>query len=308
MQPRFGQASTLRPVCIPKAWSNGQTCDDPLNLDGNDDCYFALASYGDPTAEKLARAILAGTANASDAEQFLEANFSASQQFIQNELGKTIHPNFTAGHSQTKAMSGAIVHYTAYPTENLTIGYFVGAQPHASTHFIIGIYRNGLPVQLFHHKNRTWHAGSSFNVDRFGIDFANAGYLKKSGGDWVDYADRSYHLWLPLHGDQAIEVTGGIPGAASKYANSTHWQPYTYYQLLSYVLLTRALRLTYGTVKSERIQRHGDVAASRVDPGPHLPLTFLQKLTFNGADVFTTAWLNAYKSEANWIQAHPEAR
>ena len=48
---------------------------------------------------------------------------------------------------------------------------------YASTHFVIGSYRNGLVVQIFSHRDRSWHAGSTYNIDRFGVDFANAGYL-----------------------------------------------------------------------------------------------------------------------------------
>ena len=205
-------------------------------------------------------------------------------------------------------MRGAIVHYTASATEDGTIRYFVSSSPHASTHFVIGSQRNGLIVQIFSHRNRTWHAGSRYNHDRFGIDFANAGYLnERSGGGYEDYAGRPYRLNLPLHGSNPIRVQGGIPNVDPKYARKEYWQPYTYYQLLSFVLIGRALHLVYN-LEADSIERHGDVASSRVDPGPHLPQTFLKALVFNQENVFEVNWLNEYKREANWIADHPEAR
>ncbi|MFP6685160.1 MAG: hypothetical protein VB934_10620, partial [Polyangiaceae bacterium] len=111
----------------------------------------------------------------------------------------------------------------------------------------------------------------------------------------------------PLHGDQPVKVTGGIPGAESKYATSEHWQPYTYYQTLSFVMLGRALHLVYG-LEEDAVERHGDVAASRVDPGPQLALTYLKALVFNDVDLMQLPWLAAYKVEADWIEQHPDAR
>ena len=163
-------------------------------------------------------------------------------------------------------------------------------------------------VQVFSHRNRTWHAGSSYNHDRFGIDFANAGYLNpRTGGQYEDYAGRLYDMNLPLHGMNPILVTGGIPNADAKYARKETWQPYTYYQLLSFVLIGRALHAVY-TLDASAIERHGDVATSRVDPGPQLPLTHLKALIFNQENVFQVDWLNQFKQDANWIADHPEAR
>jgi len=305
--PRNGESSTVRPVCAPKSWLGDAPCADLSNAVGDDDCYFELVSFGDTMLEAQARELLAGDADETSALAFLDGNFAASQAYIENELELTIHSNYTSGHSSAQPMSGAIVHYTAYQSENKTIAYFVSSDPHASTHFMIGSARNGQLVQLFSHENRTWHAGSTYNVDRFGIDFANSGYLVADGDDWLDYADRVYTMWLPLHGDQAIEVTGGIPGAESKFAGHDYWQPYTYYQMLTYVLVGRALHLVYDLDPAD-VERHGDVAASRVDPGPQLAFTYLNELLFNDADVFDTDWLDEYKVEPDWIATHPEAR
>ena len=75
---------------------------------------------------------------------------------------------------------------------------FSSEDPHASTHFIIGALDNGLVLQLFSHRDRTWHAGSLFNHSHFGIDFANAGYLERDDQEqWVDYLGRDYTSVLP---------------------------------------------------------------------------------------------------------------
>ena len=145
-------------------------------------------------------------------------------------------------------------------------------------------------------------------IAKAGFDFANAGYLNPtSDGGWEDYADRDYELDLPLHGNNPVEVTDGIPGASTKYANKDFWQPYTYYQVLSYILVGRALHQVYD-LESELIQRHGDVASSRVDPGPAFPLTWATNLIFTTDDLFDVEWLTQYKVQPNWIVEHPQAR
>ena len=205
-------------------------------------------------------------------------------------------------------MRGMIVHYTAAQREDGTIRYFVSSDPHASTHFVIGSYRNGLLVQLFSHRNRTWHAGSTYNRDRFGVDFANAGYLQqRDSGGYEDYAGRSYDMVLPLYGSEPVHIEDGIPTASDKYSYSHDWQPYTYYQILSYLVVGRALHLLWG-LEQTAIERHGDVASSRVDPGPHLPFTALNEMIFNTEDAFDTVWLNQFKVQKDWIVEHADAR
>ena len=305
---RHNQTSVSQNVCVPDTWAPPERCADLQNHAQDDDCYFAMISFGDPNATALARGILGGTASAQEAETWLDLNFDGSQRFVTDELGRTIHDNFSAGHRASQPMVGMIVHYTAAQREDGTIRYFVGASPHASTHFVVGSERNGLIVQIFSHRNRTWHAGSTYNADRFGFDFANAGYLNpRSGGGFNDYADRRYAMDLPVFGSQPVEITDGIPGADPKYGRKDYWQPYTYYQIISFVLVGRALHLVYG-LQTDQVERHGDVAGSRVDPGPALPLTYLKALIFSSEDVFTVDWLAAYKTDAAWIVANPQAR
>ena len=305
---RFNEPAVSRAVCVPESWSPPDQCADPRNHAQDDDCWFDLISFGDATAEALARRILSGAANSAEAEQWLDLNYEGSQRFITDDLGRTIHDNFSRGHRSDRPMNGMIVHYTAAQREDGTIRYFVGSSPHASTHFVVGSERNGLIVQIFSHRNRTWHAGSTYNVDRFGFDFANAGYLEpRSGGGYNDYADRRYGMDLALFGDQPVEITDGIPGAHAKYARKDYWQPYTYHQVLAFLLVSRALHLVYN-LESDRIERHGDVASSRVDPGPAMPLTASKALIFDTSDVFSVDWLMRYKTEADWIVRNPQAR
>jgi N-acetyl-anhydromuramyl-L-alanine amidase AmpD len=301
--------STMDFVCVPEAWVVKDPCADPANLAGNDDCYLQQISYGDTDVRLAAEKLLKGTASNADALQFLDRNYELSQLFIKNTLGvTTIHDNFTAGHSSTSPMRGMIVHYTAAQREEGTIKYFVGASPHASSHFISGSFRNGLIVQLFSHKNRTWHAGTKYNIDRFGFDFANAGYLEPSAaGGFEDYAGQPYTMVLPLLGKSPVTIKDGIPGGLKKYGNRDNWQPYTYYQLLSFIVVSRALHKVYN-LQSDAIQRHGDVEDSRVDPGPALATTFLKAMIFNNDDVFSTTWLKDYKKDGQWIVKNPQAR
>ena len=76
---------------------------------------------------------------------------------------------------------------------------------------------------------------------------------------------------------------------------------------MSYVLVMRALHLVYD-LDEDGVERHGDVAGSRVDPGPALPFTALNQLVFNDDDVFEVDWLNTYKVDPAWITEHPESR
>ncbi len=296
-------------VCVPDGWAEEDPCLHPTNFGGNDDCYLDMVSYGDPELAALTLKILQGTADEDEAEEFLDLNYEYSQDFMTDDLGiDTIYGNYTSGHSASSPMRGMIVHYTASQREDGTIAYFVGDEPHASTHFIVGSYRNGLIVQLFSHRNRAWHAGNTYNIDRFGFDFANAGYLLPAGSGYEDYAGRDYTLALPLHGNEPIHVEGGIPSAPeNKYDAYEEWQPFTYYQVLSWIAVSRALDLVYA-LDEDAIERHGDVSDSRVDPGPALPLTYMKEQVWSGDDVFQVDWLNAYKADPDWIADHPEAR
>ena len=299
--------TTAELTCVPSSWTEGEQCTNPLNFAGDDDCYLDAVAMGEPTQRQRAQALLTGLASPAEALDFLDDNYELSQDFIEAELGTTIHPNSSEGHLSDSPMQGAIVHYTAAQREDGTLRYFASSEPHASTHFVIGSYRNGLPVQIFSHQDRTWHAGSTFNKDRFGIDFANAGFLDPDEDHWQTYSGAHYEMMLPLYGSQPVEIIDGIPGSADKYGHKEFWQPYTYYQLLSYVMVMRALHLVY-ELDPEMIQRHGDVASSRVDPGPALPFTALNTLVFNEENVFEVPWLDEYKMDPAWIETHPDAR
>lgn len=306
--PRANEPTVQQPICVPKSWASPIPCADPTNFAQDDACYMNQIAFGDMRARLLAEKILAGEANASEAMEFLDLNYAGSVAWVRANITGTIHPNSTPGHSASKPMRGMVVHYTASQREDGTIRYFASDDPHASTHFIVGSYRNGLVVQLFPHSNRTWHAGNNYNPDHFGFDFANAGYLRRSNGKWVDYAGRAYALSLPVFGNEPLNIEDGIPGRPSKYRSDKHWQPYTYYQLLSFVLVSRALLLAYGDLDPTAFVRHGDISDSRVDPGPALPTTALVALVYSMADVFTTPWLNDYKTDPRWIIDHPDAR
>jgi N-acetyl-anhydromuramyl-L-alanine amidase AmpD len=302
-------SSTSDFVCLPDAITptSTQPCSDPRNLAQDDDCYLELASFGDPVMRSLQEKLLAGSHTQAEALEWLDLDWEWSQDFIENDLGKTIHANYSSGHSTSSPMVGAIVHYTAAQTEDGTIGYFVGSNPHASTHWVIGSYRNGLPVQIFSHEHRTWHAGSTYNIDRFGIDFANAGYLDWSGSVWETYSGTDYTTVLPLFGNDPVHVDDGIPSASTKYANKDDWQPYTYHQLLSYITVIRALDSVYG-MDPGKIERHGDVSSSRVDPGPQFPFSYINDLALSSDDAFSTQWLNDFKNDPDWIVNNSQAR
>lgn len=307
--PRQSEGDVVVHTCVPETWlSDGRGCTDVRNLLQAQDCYLDTVSFGDDELRGLTRQLLEGDATSSEAERFLDRNFAFSQAYLETLLGYAPYPNFTPGHQSPSAMKGIVLHYTGSQVERPTLGYFTSSAPHASTHFMIGSAENGRLVQLFSHRHRTWHAGSDYNHTHFGIDFANAGYLLDGNEGYEDYAGRAYTTVLPLHGSNPVEVIGGIPGGPTKYAAYTTWQPYTYDQLLSFVLVSRALHLVYA-LEEEQIVRHGDVSSSRVDPGPALPTSWLRELIFSTENVLAEGhWLSAYKWTPDYLTAHPDAR
>ena len=267
------------------------------------------ASFDDDELRTLITKILNADATTEDAERYLDLSYELSQTYLESMLGRPPYPNRSQGHRQDSPMRGIVVHYTANQYEAPTIRYFSSEDPHASTHFVIGASDNGLILQLFSHRDRTWHAGSLFNHSHFGIDFANAGYLERNDQEqWVDYRGRDYTSVLPTFGGNPVSIDDGIPGEELKYTRQTNWQPYTTHQLIAFVLVSRALHLVYG-LDPDEIVRHGDVSSSRVDPGPALPHTALRELIFNEDDVLTEDhWLQSYRWDAAWIVENPQAR
>ena len=221
------------------------------------ECFHHKASFGDAELRELHTKILNADATTEDAERYLDLSYELSQAYLESMLGRPPYPNRSQGHRQDSPMRGIVVHYTANQYEEPTIRYFSSEDPHASTHFMIGALDNGLVLQLFSHRDRTWHAGSLFNHSHFGIDFANAGYLERDDEEqWVDYLGRDYTSVLPTFGGNPVAIGDGIPGEDLKYTRQSHWQPYTTHQLIAFVLVSRALHLMYG-LDPDEIVRHG---------------------------------------------------
>ena len=166
-----------------------------------------------PSSGTLNTKILNADATTEDAERYLDLSYELSQTYLESMLGRPPYPNRSQGHRQDSPMRGIVVHYTANQYEEPTIRYFSSEDPHASTHFMIGALDNGLVLQLFSHRDRTWHAGSLFNHSHFGIDFANAGYLERDDEEqWVDYLGRDYTSVLPTFGGNPVAIDGWHSG------------------------------------------------------------------------------------------------
>ena len=307
--PRLNEPTRVEHVCAPTEWLNDSTlCADSRGLVQSLSCFKEKASFSDATLAALITKLLDGSATSDDAELYLDRSYELSQVFLEDLLGRAPYPNRSNGHREDSPMRGIVVHYTANQFEQPTVRYFTSEDPHASTHFVIGSKDNGLILQLFSHRDRTWHAGSLFNSSHFGIDFANAGYLESEDTTWVDYLGRPYQSTLPTFGANAIEIDDGIPSADPKYSVHAHWQPYTTHQLLAFVVISRALHLVYG-LDPDEIVRHGDVSSSRVDPGPAFPHTALKTVIFDFTDVLEPShWIQDYRWEAAWLIENPEAR
>ena len=203
--PRANAPQTVQHICAPSAWlTDASLCNDERGLVQSTECFHQKASFDDVELRTLITKILNADATTEDAERYLDLSYELSQTYLESMLGRPPYPNRSQGHRQDSPMRGIVVHYTANQYEAPTIRYFSSEDPHASTHFVIGALDNGLILQLFSHRDRTWHAGSLFNHSHFGIDFANAGYLERNDQE----------QWLIISGattPQCFQLSAVIP-------------------------------------------------------------------------------------------------
>lgn len=124
-----------------------------------------------------------------------------------------------------------IMHYTADPSVEGTISWFMSTKSQVSAHLLIG--RDGDIHQFVPFNLKAWHCGESSyhgvkNVNDFsiGIEFANAGLLTKKGTEY-----------FTLNGEHNIADFVVIGGKA--------WQKYTDAQMEAGKAVWEALKATY---------------------------------------------------------------
>ncbi len=157
-----------------------------------------------------------------------------------------------------------VIHYTAGPGLEESVGWLCRKEARASAHLVIG--RDGRVVQLAPFNRVTWHAGISrwngvegLNHHSIGIELDNAGRLeRKGGGEWTSWFGRTYPEEEVMEATHKHEV------------EEAGWQTFTPKQLAVALEVSAGLVARYGL---EEVVGHDDISPGRkVDPGPAFPL------------------------------------
>jgi len=157
-----------------------------------------------------------------------------------------------------------IVHFTAGPTLEGAVSWFLSPEAQASAHLVIG--RDGAVVQMVPFNRRAWHAGKSswgdlegLNSYSIGIELVNAGKLRKrADGKWVNWANRVIpreEMSVAAHGPESVEAG---------------WHEYTEIQIGAALKVAVLLNASY---RFTDVLGHEDISPGRkVDPGPLFPM------------------------------------
>ncbi len=157
-----------------------------------------------------------------------------------------------------------IMHYTAGPTLDGAVSWFMNPQAQASAHVIVD--RDGTVVQMVDFNRKAWHAGKSswghlegLNAYSIGIELVNAGKLsRRSDGEWVNWSKKvipAADVTIATHKDETIE---------------SGWHEYPEAQIDAALRVSIALQDAYSF---RDVLGHDDISPRRkVDPGPLFPL------------------------------------
>jgi N-acetylmuramoyl-L-alanine amidase len=168
-----------------------------------------------------------------------------------------------------------IIHYTAGPTLDGAVNWFLNPEAQASAHFVIG--RDGQIVQMVALNMKAWHAGKSswgnlegMNTYSIGVEFVNAGKLRKRpDGRWVNWANSVIpedEVTVATHKNETTEAG---------------WHEYTESQINTAIKVGSLLN---GTYHFADVLGHEDVSPGRkVDPGPLFPLNSFRSIVLGGA-------------------------
>ena len=170
----------------------------------------------------------------------------------------------------------AVIHFTAGGTARSSAEWFRHPGNTGSSAHVV-IERDGTVIQCVSFKKVAWHAGKSrwrdlvgLNRHSFGIELANWGALRPSGGGWVTSTGKSI-------ADPFIGVhRNGNPDGSTRPIG---WEPYPQEQVEAAAGVVGALAAAYGV---NEIVGHDDIAPVRKsDPGPAFSMTRFRQQVLN---------------------------
>lgn len=168
-----------------------------------------------------------------------------------------------------------IMHYTAGPTLDGAVNWFLQTNAQASAHVVIG--RDGTIVQMVAFNKKAWHAGKSswgnlegMNQYAIGIELVNAGKLRRrADGKWVNWANNVIpedEVSLATHPSENVE---------------SGWHEYPQAQIDAAVRVASVLHAAYHFTD---ILGHEDVSPGRkADPGPLFPMNSFRSIVLGRA-------------------------
>lgn len=191
------------------------------------------------------------------------------------EAGETVRFEKSPNQSLPLSPIYLILHYTAGPTLDGAVSWFLKREARASAHLVIG--RDGQIVQMVAFNKKAWHAGTSswgnldsMNQYSIGIELVNAGKLRKrSDGRWINWANNVIpddEVTLAIHKNETTQAG---------------WHEYTEAQINAAIEAASLLNATYHFTD---VLGHDDVSPGRkVDPGPLFPLNSFRSIVLGRA-------------------------
>jgi N-acetylmuramoyl-L-alanine amidase len=180
---------------------------------------------------------------------------------------------FAEGHPRILVM-----HFTYGGSAESTADWFRSPDNNGSSAHLV-LDRDGTPIQCVRFDTVAWHAGASalgalvgLNRYALGIELANWGYLRRSGGGWSSYTGKP--IASPV---LAVHKNGNPDGSVTPIG----WEPYPDAQFDAAVAIAARLAKTYGIT---RIVGHDDIAPDRKwDPGPAFDMMRFRQLVLGEA-------------------------
>lgn len=171
------------------------------------------------------------------------------------------------------ALKAIVLHFSATDSEQATFKWLENSSAVGSTHLVID--RNGKVTQLvpfdlvsFHAGKSSWNGLTSLNQYSIGLDFVNAGQLRRDGGTWFSLSGKGYSS------SDIFEYTDPKTGEVSA------WHKYSDQQIRAVERVIKALVSNYPSI--EAVVGHSDISPGRkFDPGPALPIGIFQSILIN---------------------------